>query len=534
MIRILFILLLIEVGTNVSFAQCSYYYPIELTNPGFEGNPAANITPVPWATCGITPDTQPGSWGVMLPASEGNTYLGMVQGGSSWQEGASQELITPLIAGQQYGMSLDLSATDATGGGIDPNNFGLLEIWGSNSICNKNELLWSSPLITHLGWQSYDVTFIPTENFEFIYFINAGEPLGYLLMDNIRSIEPSGFILEVNTGDSSEASCTMPITGTVDQLQVDSIVIQGEFTNSPLTLLVSAPTWSDNLLFESSGYEGVSITAYGHDSINNPLVCAQMGLTFQVHGPIADFGYFGVCENQEFVFEDQSIPYETNTIISWSWTFDALGTSSEINPSVVFDTSGLFEVNLLIESSDGCLEDTSFLVEVLASPDADFSFTEVCLGHSTNFHDLSNEGVGSLNSWSWDFGDGNTTLQQNPVYTYLDTGEFNVQLIIIDNNGCSDTITQGVEVFLCASINEHELKNDISIYPNPVTDRIVIDSKVSISDIRLLDEMGRLIHLSNPQDGNMNIVLSNQSSGIYFLELESQSGKCFRYRILKQ
>jgi len=51
-----------------------------LPNPSFEGTPQPEIPPAGWAICtpgNSTPDVQPGNFGVYLPPSDGNTYLGM-------------------------------------------------------------------------------------------------------------------------------------------------------------------------------------------------------------------------------------------------------------------------------------------------------------------------------------------------------------------------------------------------------------------------------------------------------------------------
>ena len=132
-------------------AQCNQLVPLEVINPSFEGPPGAHITPNPWSTCGITPDTQPGIWGVNQAPSNGNSYVGFVYGSASWQEGASQALSGSMQAGVTYDFTIDLSATPASGGGINPNSFCSMEVWGANAICVKTELMWSSPVITHYG-----------------------------------------------------------------------------------------------------------------------------------------------------------------------------------------------------------------------------------------------------------------------------------------------------------------------------------------------------------------------------------------------
>ncbi|MFM9026998.1 MAG: PKD domain-containing protein, partial [Bacteroidota bacterium] len=50
------------------------------------------------------------------------------------------------------------------------------------------------------------------------------------------------------------------------------------------------------------------------------------------------------------------------------------------------------------------------------------------------------------NFWNWDFGDGTTSTQQNPVHNYATTGTYNVCLVIIGITGCVDSVCQQVGV----------------------------------------------------------------------------------------
>lgn len=79
---------------------------------------------------------------------------------------------------------------------------------------------------------------------------------------------------------------------------------------------------------------------------------------------------------------------------------------------------------------------------------ANFSNTTVCLGSATQFNDSSTTLTGSLVSWSWDFGDSSPVNNtSNPSYTYANAGNYNVSLIVVNNNGCADTMIRSVIVY---------------------------------------------------------------------------------------
>lgn len=60
-------------------------------------------------------------------------------------------------------------------------------------------------------------------------------------------------------------------------------------------------------------------------------------------------------------------------------------------------------------------------------------------GDPIQFNDTSSDGDGYIVNWSWDFGDGTTSNEQNPVHTYGDNGNYTVTLTVTDNNGNTGT-----------------------------------------------------------------------------------------------
>lgn len=193
------------------FAQCPATPPLTVQNPSFEGTPAPHVTPSPWNNCmnGQTPDTQPGSWGVNMPPTNGNTYLGLVhQVSASWQEGASEPLSGPMVAGVQYTFTMDIANSSATGGGIIPGCAECL-VWGGFGMCDQASLLWSSGDITPFDvWQSYTVSFTPAQPYTWIMIQVSSlgcTDLPYILVDNISPIVPGNVYIVSSAVDQNIA-----------------------------------------------------------------------------------------------------------------------------------------------------------------------------------------------------------------------------------------------------------------------------------------------------------------------------------------
>ncbi|MBU3714598.1 MAG: PKD domain-containing protein, partial [Ferruginibacter sp.] len=130
---------------------------------------------------------------------------------------------------------------------------------------------------------------------------------------------------------------------------------------------------------------------------------------------------------------------------SWKWDLGN-GTISYLqNPSVVYFNPGQYTVKLIVKNATG--EDSvakSQYITVYENPVIDFSAssTNGCPALLTNFSDLSTSVDGSIQSWKWDFGDGTLSQDKNPQHTYVNTGNFNVSLMVTNNHGCSNSNTK--------------------------------------------------------------------------------------------
>ncbi len=76
------------------------------------------------------------------------------------------------------------------------------------------------------------------------------------------------------------------------------------------------------------------------------------------------------------------------------------------------------------------------------APVADFSF--VASGLNVDFSDSSTDADNDINSWSWDFGDGAVSDQQNPLHSYGAEGSYTVSLTVSDSTGLTDTTSKTV------------------------------------------------------------------------------------------
>ncbi len=97
-------------------------------------------------------------------------------------------------------------------------------------------------------------------------------------------------------------------------------------------------------------------------------------------------------------------------------------------------TVGAYKLKATVDDDNGASTSASVTIQVDGPPVANFSAdkTNIFIGDSIQFTDLSSN---SATSWLWEFGDGDTSHQQNPVHTYVGIGDFTVTLTVHNSIG---------------------------------------------------------------------------------------------------
>jgi PKD repeat protein len=165
--------------------------------------------------------------------------------------------------------------------------------------------------------------------------------------------------------------------------------------------------------------------------------------------------------------------------------------------------------------------DVAIAVENIAS-----AFTESHIGLVYAFTDASTNAV----SWAWDFGDGNTSTQQNPLHSYAVGGNYTVTLTVTGPFGCTATTTQSISIPV--GMEDPNLVG-ISIFPNPFGTEFWLEMQLPTTGIvkfTLLDLTGRTIavHEEAADAGKLKLhsaaIAPNISSGSYCLKVQTNDG----------
>jgi PKD repeat protein len=216
---------------------------------------------------------------------------------------------------------------------------------------------------------------------------------------------------------------------------------------------------------------------------------------------------------------------------SWRWYFGEGGTSSEQNPSHLYQKKGTFTVKLIVSDdrkSDTLVKNDYITIKPVLKADFKAMTTSGLAPLEVQFVDLSG---GDVTRWEWNFGDGHYSEEQNPLHIYTEPGDYTVWLNIFD--GFFQQYVSKEKLISCLGTGiDNELKildADIYSYPNPFTSRTTIEynlKKDCYVSLYIYNSLGSIVQSAIgewQQAGEHQYRFSGEglSQGIYFYKLEA-------------
>lgn len=159
--------------------------------------------------------------------------------------------------------------------------------------------------------------------------------------------------------------------------------------------------------------------------------------------------------------------------VSWN---EGLGTS--LGDFMVAPSDSTDYILTVTDQCSNSIADT-VRVRVFPYPLIDLlpTFVEGCLPYTVNFLDSLNDTTAV--SYVWNFGDGNTSTEANPTYTYQEDGTYNATVTVTSNAGC---------------VSASSISSTVNVFPKP--------SAFFTANPGRLDTQDPTVTLNNESEGN--------------------------------
>ena len=267
-------------------------------------------------------------------------------------------------------------------------------------------------------------------------------------------------------------------------------------------------TWSPG----SENTSSIVVTSPGlyNVTVVNSDGCSDVSDDFEVIASTLTSPQVQITGDTTLCDGEESQLYLNDSYYTYEWN------SGSTTPSIIVNHSGDYWVT--VSDEYGCTESSDTVtVTVDELPMANFNYSSPAM--TINFTDLSS---GNVNSWSWDFGDGNTSTLQDPSHTYADAGSYPVTLVVSNDCG-SDSISFFVAVKPTVNIGIGELTVDqITVYPNPTIGDLNIVLPFMPTNpvmVRVNNTIGQTVMESAMSDRRTVLNLGQLNRGIYFIEI---------------
>jgi PKD repeat protein len=239
---------------------------------------------------------------------------------------------------------------------------------------------------------------------------------------------------------------------------------------------------------------------------------------------------------------DGSIDIIGDNISGYSFTLldnanNILSSETASSTTVTFDNLAAGDYSLVSNYSGNCgaVDTIAILIEAENNVTAEFiaSADTLLLDVSGDISFTNNSnGV----NFTWDFGDGNQSTDQNPNYTYLTAGTYQVTLTSVNAVGCAETSSQTIVVGYSADLSIGENDIDVSWFvdgENLIINTPDLTSKVL--DIQIFDVTGKVVSNSNEafNSGLVTLSIDQLAEGSYIVLISNKGAKASSFKFVK-
>jgi gliding motility-associated-like protein len=284
-------------------------------------------------------------------------------------------------------------------------------------------------------------------------------------LDHVTLYSASAFAIQINFINVVIKTSSVPTFSLDDKLYSDFTPIPGQEDYSYAQ--ISVPSGA-HYLNASGGFNAI---AYGFGNRESYGYAAGTNLQnlnefIVIKDKQSNQSTVNGCAGVEYKLQI-TIPYQTSNI---KWDFND-GTPQYIdNSPVVIATTqrdsktlytyeyykvlafnpGEYSITSTVHNptADECGSDAliDFDFSIADFPESKYTVSGYCSGDTTLFSDKSDPKTSSIKSWLWDFGDGQTSVLQNPKHVYVSGGSYIAKLTVTNEGGCTSISNSTINI----------------------------------------------------------------------------------------
>jgi PKD repeat protein len=330
--------------------------------------------------------------------------------------------------------------------------------------------------IVNWSWDLGDGNVSYNQNPTHGYGDNGTYNVTLIVKDDDESIDSTYKLITIITkGPTANFTWTPTNPTDLDVIQFTSLSTEKAIVN-----------WTWNFDDGNNSYEENPTHQYNDDGSYNVTLTVKDdygindSITKQVNvsnvAPIAEYTYSPSSPTTNTIISFTDLSYDLDgIIINWTWDFFDGNISYNQNPTHQYTNTGDYNVSLTIKDDDESTDIIHKIINVSKGvPIADFTYSpkSPTIQDIIQFTDSSTDTDGTIVNWTWSFGDGNISYNQNPTHQYLSNGTYIVNLKVTDNDDLSDNISKRILIGGIFIENLSSKWNFVSIPFNQSIDKI--------------------------------------------------------------
>ena len=295
-------------------------------------------------------------------------------------------------------------------------------------------------------------------------------------------------------------------------------------------------SWNWNLgngVFSTEQNVGnIFLTAGIHDvilTVNSTLGCVD-SITRQVEVyalPTSNFTFQTSCPDNQIVVNFNDNSTSSDPIDYWYYNLGGTGIVTVPSTSQLFNTSGDYTITHIVATTFNCKDTIIQTVTIPELPKAGFDFNSdngFNISATFNFIDTSLYS----SSYYWNFGNGDTSLLQNPSDTYFTNGSYTIYQFVYNEFGCVDSTYIDITINTVVDDITQLIPNVISPNgdgKNDVWKLDFIQQFYPNATVEIYNQWGQQLHSSTgylvPWDGKFNGEMVPEGNYYYVINLNS-------------